>query len=48
VRSERAGRERIWNIETQRLADARRYLDAVSAHWDAAVGRLRALVESSP
>jgi DNA-binding transcriptional ArsR family regulator len=45
VRSKREGRERIWNIETKRLAEARRYLDHVSAQWDAAIDRLRAFVE---
>jgi len=46
VRSERRGRERVWEIEPRRIADARAYLDRISAHWDAAVGRLRAMVES--
>ncbi len=45
VRSTRDGRERIWEIQPQRLADARRYLDQISAQWDDAIGRLRALVE---
>ena len=45
VRSERSGRERIWELETRRLADARRYLDQISAQWDEAIDRLRALVE---
>lgn len=45
VRSERAGRERIWEIETKRLAEMKQYLDQISAQWDEALGRLRALVE---
>ncbi|HEY6178934.1 MAG TPA: metalloregulator ArsR/SmtB family transcription factor [Kofleriaceae bacterium] len=45
VRSKRDGRERIWEMQTRRLADARRYLDQISAQWDAAIDRLRALVE---
>jgi DNA-binding transcriptional ArsR family regulator len=45
VCSKREGRERIWNIETKRLAEARRYLDHLSAQWDAAIDRLRAFVE---
>jgi DNA-binding transcriptional ArsR family regulator len=48
VRSERSGRERIWAIETQRLTEAQRYLDLISAKWDAAIERLRLLVESDP
>jgi DNA-binding transcriptional ArsR family regulator len=46
VRSKRAGRERIWKIEPKRLAEARSYLDQISAQWDAAIGRLRAFVET--
>jgi DNA-binding transcriptional ArsR family regulator len=45
VRSRRDGRERIWEMQTHRLADARRYLDQISAQWDVAIDRLRALVE---
>jgi len=47
VRSKRAGRERIWEIETARLAQARRCLDEIGVQWDAAINRLRALVEDS-
>ena len=46
VRSGRAGRERIWELRTTRLAQARRYLDKVSERWDGALERLRALVEA--
>ncbi|HKE18643.1 MAG TPA: metalloregulator ArsR/SmtB family transcription factor [Kofleriaceae bacterium] len=45
VRSTRAGRERIWEIQPRRLTDASRYLEQISAHWDEAIGRLRAMVE---
>jgi DNA-binding transcriptional ArsR family regulator len=45
VRSKRSGRERIWEIQTPRLAEARRYLDQISTQWDQAIDRLRALVE---
>jgi DNA-binding transcriptional ArsR family regulator len=45
VRSKRDGRERIWEMQTRRLSDARRYLDQISAQWDAAIDRLRVLVE---
>ena len=45
VRSKREGRQRIWEIQTKRLADVRRYLDQISAQWDEALGRLRTLVE---
>jgi DNA-binding transcriptional ArsR family regulator len=45
VRSRREGRELIWEIRTSRLAEARRWLDQISARWDEAIDRLRALVE---
>ncbi len=47
VTSARSGRERVWELRPARLADARRYLDQVSARWDAAIARLRALVEDA-
>lgn len=48
VHGRRAGRERVWEIETRRLEIARRCLDQISDQWDAAIGRLRALVEEQP
>jgi DNA-binding transcriptional ArsR family regulator len=45
VRGSRDGRESVWEIEPRRLDDARRSLDLISARWDAAIDRLRALVE---
>ena len=45
VRSQRRGRERIWEIQTRRLAEAQRHLGLISAQWDAAIGRLRAFVD---
>ncbi|MDM0115309.1 metalloregulator ArsR/SmtB family transcription factor [Variovorax sp. J22R133] len=46
VRSGRSGRERVWELEAARLAQARRYLDQISGQWDEAIVRLRALVEA--
>jgi DNA-binding transcriptional ArsR family regulator len=45
VRSTRHGRERVWQLEQRRLADARRYLALISKQWDDALGRLKAAVE---
>lgn len=45
VHSTRDGRERIWQLQTKRLADVRAYLDQISTQWDDAIERLRALVE---
>jgi DNA-binding transcriptional ArsR family regulator len=47
ARSSRTGRERIWQLQTKRLAEARRYLDQISHQWDEAVSRLQAFVEKS-
>ena len=44
----RAGRERIWQIETKRLERARRCLDEISGQWDAAISRLQAFIEQNP
>ena len=45
VRGQRAGRERVWELETDRLDDARRSLDLISDRWDEALLRLQQLVE---
>lgn len=45
VHDARAGRERIWQLETKRLERARRCLDEISVQWDGAIARLRAYVE---
>jgi DNA-binding transcriptional ArsR family regulator len=48
VRSQSAGRERLWSLEPRRLAEAQRHLSTISAQWDAAIERLRDLVEPPP
>jgi DNA-binding transcriptional ArsR family regulator len=45
VRSRRHGRESVWQLDQQRLEDARRYLGLISKQWDEALGRLRKFVE---
>jgi DNA-binding transcriptional ArsR family regulator len=45
VRNARRGRERVWELDLERLETARRYLDQISAQWDAAAERLKAFVE---
>jgi DNA-binding transcriptional ArsR family regulator len=47
VRDERRGRERVFELDAKRLEKAKRYLDQISAQWDAAIGRLRAFVEEN-
>lgn len=46
VRSSRQGRERVWELEPERLSDAHRYLDRISRQWDEALARLKAFVEA--
>lgn len=46
VRSTRRGRERVWDLETSRLADAHEYLDRISRQWDKALDRLKLFVET--
>jgi DNA-binding transcriptional ArsR family regulator len=43
--SARVGRETIWELEPQSLEAAGAYLDEISAQWDRALARLKALVE---
>jgi DNA-binding transcriptional ArsR family regulator len=45
VRASWQGRESLWELEPERLEDARRWLDVISKQWDAALGRLKKLVE---
>jgi len=45
VRSEWKGRERVWELRTRQLEEARRALDTISKLWDEALERLRAMVE---
>ncbi|HEU5220312.1 MAG TPA: helix-turn-helix domain-containing protein, partial [Gemmatimonadales bacterium] len=46
VRDAREGREHRFSLDLKRLEIARRYLDHVSAQWDAAATRLKAFVET--
>lgn len=45
VRDVRQGRERLWEFEPARIDEARRSLDAIAQQWDAALQRLKSLVE---
>jgi DNA-binding transcriptional ArsR family regulator len=45
VRGERRGRESRWELETQKLEQARRALDQISQRWDDALARLKASLE---
>src|SRR5215208_3623721 len=39
------GRERVWELRTSQLEEARRVLDAISTQWDNALERLRTMLE---
>src|SRR5258708_33264407 len=45
VRSRRRGRERIWELEPERLSDAHQYLIQIERQWADALGRLKSFVE---
>lgn len=45
VTPEKRGREVLYALRTDGLDDARAFIDEVSASWDRAIARLRALVE---
>ena len=45
VSSQRHGRERIWRMQPQPLAEASQYLTALSQRWDRAIENLRTFVE---
>lgn len=45
VRGARLGRERLWELEPQPFAEARRCLDLISTQWDEALARLKLAVE---
>ena len=45
VHSRRVGRESLFGLDPQPLADARAYLDQVSAQWDQALARLKSHLE---
>jgi DNA-binding transcriptional ArsR family regulator len=45
VRSDRAGRESVWELQPKRLEDVRAYLEQISQQWDETLGRLRTFVE---
>ncbi|HUB95320.1 MAG TPA: metalloregulator ArsR/SmtB family transcription factor [Stellaceae bacterium] len=46
VRRIREGRESLYELEPQPIADLKSYLDRVSEEWDATLARLKAFVET--
>ena len=48
VHHRRHGREHLWTLDPERLAEAQRSLELISQRWDEALGRLRQFVEEEP
>ncbi len=46
VSQTRAGRERLWSLQRQRLEVARTFLERMSRQWDDRLDRLKAMVET--
>lgn len=47
VRDIKLGRERLWQLEPDQIAEAKRTLDIIGKQWEVALGSLKAFVESS-
>jgi DNA-binding transcriptional ArsR family regulator len=45
VHGKRGGRDKVWELRTERLEDVGAYLAQISTQWDQALGRLRDFVE---
>jgi DNA-binding transcriptional ArsR family regulator len=45
VRDIRVGRERLWEVETRQLEEARHCLERISSQWDDALAHLKFAVE---
>lgn len=45
VHSERSGRESVFELDPDRVREVAEYAEVISAHWDRALGRLKAFVE---
>jgi DNA-binding transcriptional ArsR family regulator len=48
ARSERSGREQLWQIEAKRLREVRQLLAQIAGQWDEALRRLATFVEREP
>lgn len=48
VRGWRQGRQKVWQLEPEKLEAARAYLEVISRQWDEVLERLVAAVEDRP
>jgi DNA-binding transcriptional ArsR family regulator len=46
ARGLRQGREQLWELDPQRLGEAKRSLELISRRWDETLGRLKAAMEA--
>ena len=46
IEGEHRGREHVWTIKPDRLADAERHLQVIARGWDSALARLKAHLEA--
>jgi len=47
IRCQRCGREQRWELDGGSVAEAQRFLEAISRQWASALGRLKTFVEES-
>ena len=45
ARSNRRGRESVWEVDLRRMEEAQRYLREISSQWDKALARLQKFVK---
>ena len=45
IAGSRQGREQVWTLNPQRLAEGRRHIDVIAAGWTDALERLKLLLE---
>jgi len=45
VRDVKIGRERLWQLEPEQIAEAKRTLEVIGREWEIALGKLKAFVE---
>jgi DNA-binding transcriptional ArsR family regulator len=47
VRDTRLGRQRLWQLEPGQIEEAKQALESIGQQWEAALGKLKAFVEST-
>lgn len=47
ARDVKSGRERLWQLDPRRIAEAKQALEVIGRQWEAALGRLKAFAETT-